>query len=131
MRQTPRARVAAALTTETAGMRTAIAAALLLVALPGTATAACFEGLGTTGCTHLETFGREELRTLSCQNLWYVRNSIYDDNGYCFRTQAAKAEFDNSDCYVRDAGKLRFNRHEQANIDRIVRVEREKGCRAP
>ncbi len=108
-----------------------IAAAFLLAALPATASAGCFEGLGTTGCTHLETFGRDDLRGLSCQNLWYVRNSIYNDNGYCFKTQAAKAEFDNSDCFVNDPAKLRFNRHEQANIARIVRVEKEKGCRAP
>lgn len=103
----------------------------LTLALPAPAFAACFESLGTTGCTHLESFGRDELRGLSCQNLWYVRNSIYDDNGYCFRTQAAKAHFDNSDCYVRDTAKLRFNRHEQTNVDRIVQVEKEKGCRAP
>lgn len=107
------------------------AAAFLLLALPATASAACFENLGATGCTDAETFDRDELRGLSCQNLWYVRNSIYNDNGYCFRTRAARAEFDNSDCFVRDAGKLRFNKHEQRNIDRIARVEKEKGCRAP
>ena len=107
------------------------AAAFLILALPATASAGCFESLGTTGCTHLETFSRGDLRGLSCQNLWYVRNSIYNDNGYCFRTKAAKAEFDNSDCVVKDAETLRFNRHERANIDAIVRVEKEKGCRAP
>lgn len=106
-------------------------AALLLAALPAPAVAGCFENLGTTGCTHLETFSRDDLRGLSCQNLWYVRNSIYNDNGYCFKTKAAKAEFDNSDCFVKDAAKLRLNKHEQANVDRIVRVEKEKGCRAP
>jgi len=108
-----------------------VAAALVFLALPATASAGCFENLGRTGCTHQETFAREELRTLSCQNLWYVRNSIYNDNGYCFKTKAAKAEFDNSDCFVNDTAKLRFNKHEQANIDGIVRVEKEKGCRAP
>lgn len=107
------------------------AAAILFLALPATASATCFENLGMTGCPHQETFSRAELRGLSCQNLWYVRNSIYNDNGYCFKTQAARAEFDNSDCFVRDASQLRFNRHEQANIDAIVRVEKEKGCRAP
>ena len=107
------------------------AAAFLLLALPAPAFAGCVQGLGVTGCTHIETFAVDELRGLSCPNLWYVRNSIYDDNGYCFKTKAAQAEFDNSDCFVRDTGRLRFNKHEQANIDRIVRVEKEKGCRAP
>ena len=108
-----------------------IAAALLLATLPAPAFAGCFENLGTIGCTHLETFGHGELRGLSCSNLWYVRNSIYNDNGYCFKTKAAQAEFDNSDCFVQDAAKLRFNKHEQSNINAIVRVEKEKGCRAP
>lgn len=107
------------------------AAAFLLLALPTTASAACFENLGKTGCTDLESFPISHLRGLSCQNLWYVRNSIYDDHGYCFRTAAAKAEFDNSDCYETDAARLRFNKHEQTNINRIVQVEKEKGCRAP
>lgn len=106
------------------------AAAFILLALPTTASATCFENLGQTGCTNRESFSVRDLRTLSCQNLWYVRNSIYDDHGYCFRTAAAKAEFDNSDCYETDASKLRFNRHEQTNINRIVQVEKEKGCRA-
>lgn len=107
------------------------AAAVLLLALPATASAACFENLGQTGCTDREAFPISQLRRLSCQNLWYVRNSIYDDHGYCFRTAAGKAAFDNSDCYERDAAKLRFNRSEQTNINRIVQVEKEKGCRAP
>lgn len=107
------------------------AAAFLFFALPSAALAACFENLGSTGCTDMEVFGVAELRGLSCQNLWYVRNSIYDDHGYCFRTRAAQAEFDNSDCYETESSRLRFNRHEQTNIDRIVQVERQKGCRAP
>lgn len=107
-----------------------VAAALVFLALPATASAGCFENLGATGCTHQETFSREELRTLSCQNLWYVRNSIYDEHGYCFRTKAGKETFDNSDCYENDAAKLQFNRHEQANINRIVQAEKDKGCRA-
>lgn len=105
------------------------AAAFLVMALPATASAACFENLGQTGCTDMEAFRVGELRQLSCQNLWYVRNSIYNDRGYCFRTAAAIAQFDNSDCFERDAARLRFNRNEQTNINRIVQVEREKGCR--
>lgn len=107
------------------------AAALFLTLLPATASASCFENLGRTGCTDTESFSADTLRFLSCQSLWTVRNSIYDDHGYCFKTAAAKAEFDNSDCYENDASQLRFNQHEQANINRIVQVEKEKGCRAP
>lgn len=110
-----------------------VAAAIVFLLLPPAAHAACFENLGQTGCTDKETFSRATLSFLSflsCQSLWTVRNSIYDDHGYCFKTKAAREVFDNSDCYENDASQLRFNRHEQANIDRIVRMEKEKGCRA-
>ena len=105
------------------------AAAFLLLALPATASAGCFENLGNTGCTDSEVFGWSDLRGLSCQNLWYVRNSIYDDHGYCFKTAAAKAEFNNAGCSVNDAAQIRFNGSEQGNISRIVQVEKEKGCK--
>lgn len=109
----------------------AIATAFLILALPTAASANCYENLGETGCPEEESFSLDELRGLSCQNLWHVRNSIYDLQGYCFKTPAAQAEFDNSDCYEKDAAQLQFNQHEKTNIDRIVKVEREKGCRAP
>lgn len=85
----------------------------------------CYEGIG---CPHRDLFSRPELRRLSCQNLWYVRNRIYDDHGYCFKTAAAIREFDNSDCYVRNAARLDLNRREVQNISRIRQVERQKGC---
>ncbi len=68
------------------------------------------------------------LRQLSCDSLWTVRNSIYNDNGYCFKTAAAKAAFDNSDCTVANAANVPLNGVEKTNISRIVRVEKEKHC---
>lgn len=106
-----------------------VATVLLVFSMPAPAAATCFEDLGQLGCPNLETFPVDDLRRLSCQNLWYVRNSIYNERGYCFRTKAAIEQFDNSDCSVSDAAQLQFNQHEEANISRIVRVEREKGCR--
>lgn len=107
----------------------AIATAFCLLAFAGTAQAACYEDLGQTGCPDQELFPLDDLRRLSCQNLWYVRNQIYNEHGYCFRTPAAIEQFDNSDCFVRDAGQLRLNEYERENIARIVRVERELACR--
>lgn len=96
------------------------------------AQAACFEDLGQTGCTDREVFPRADLRQLSCDNLWLVRNTIYSENGYCFRTDRALRYFDNSGCYVEDAEDVKevhMNRFESSNIDRIVGIERQKGCR--
>ncbi len=105
------------------------ATAILLLSLASAAQAACFENLGSTGCPDQETFPKAHLWSLSCENLWYVRNSIYDEHGYCFRTKAGKEAFDNSDCYEDDASRLQFNKHEKANISRIVEVEKDRGCR--
>lgn len=107
-----------------------IVPALLLSMLPLSADAAtyCFENLGNTGCPWKETFPRSQLRQLSCQNLWYVRNSIYDRRGYCFKTQDGKDVFDNSDCTVKNAANIKFNGHEQNNISRIRSIENQKGC---
>lgn len=98
------------------------------LALAGAASAACYEDLGSTGCPDREVFPYSDLRRLSCQNLWYVRNNIYNEAGLCFRTAAAQAAFDNSDCTTWDASTLPLNSNEQSNISRIRKVEKEKGC---
>lgn len=104
--------------------------ALLLSIVPVSADAAtyCFENLGNTGCPWKETFPKSQLKQLSCQNLWYVRNSIYDRRGYCFKTQDGKEVFDNSDCTVKNAANISFNTHEQNNISRIRTIENQRGC---
>lgn len=101
-------------------------AALLLSA--GFAHAACFESLGRTGCTDAEVFPHADLRALSCENLWWVRNTIFHENGYCFKTAKGRASFDNTGCRTSDTSRLRLNEFERANIARIVEVERRKGC---
>jgi hypothetical protein len=60
-----------------------------------------------------------------CYDLWYERNSIYNDNGYCFKTRDGRREFDNSDCYTDSPN---FTRREQRRIDQIKRQESEYGC---
>lgn len=108
--------------------RTFIAVAGLGLALAAPpAQAACFEsGIGCTGDHYI---AKSQLRALSCDALWTVRNTIYDERGYCFRTERALAVFSNEDCHVSNAARLGFNSYERANIDRIVAVERAKGCR--
>lgn len=61
----------------------------------------------------------------SCYDLWYQRNAIYDDNGYCFKTQLGRETFDNSDCWTDNP---RLSRAEQRRVDAIRREERRRGC---
>lgn len=60
----------------------------------------------------------------SCYDLWYQRNAIFDDNGYCFKTQLGRETFDNSDCWT-DYPHL--SRSEQRRVDAIKREERRRG----
>jgi hypothetical protein len=55
----------------------------------------CYEDIG---CTDSDEYNVDDLTALSCENLWHVRNRIYDENGYCFTTRRARDAFDNSDC---------------------------------
>ena len=107
---------------------TMVAARLALAPVSANAASYCFENLGNTGCPWKETFSPSELKQLSCQNLWYVRNSIYDRRGYCFKTQDGKDAFDNSDCHVKNAASIHFNDNEQNNISRIRQIEDQRGC---
>lgn len=109
-------------------MRIAVALALVAFSAAPALAQSCYEDLGNTGCPAKEVFPLSDLRALSCQNLWTVRNGIYNDHGYCFKTARAQAEFDNSDCTVEDSSDLDFNNKEQKNIDNIRKVEKEKHC---
>ena len=103
-----------------------VATAILLI--PASAFAACFEDLGQTGCTDSETFTKSDLQRLSCENLWLVRNRIFADNGYCFKTARGKEIFGNGSCSVDDADQVKMNSYEWANITAIGEVEQEMGC---
>jgi len=102
---------------------------LMLGVAAGTqpAAAVCFES--GVGCPHDHYTPKRLLDTLSCDVLWTIRNSIYDEKGLCFKTARAKNTFSNEDCSIDDPSSIKLNRYEQTNIERIVSVERKKGCR--
>lgn len=62
----------------------------------------------------------------SCYDLWYERNQIFDDNGFCFKTQLGKDTFDNSDCYTSNPS---LSRAEVRRVAQIKARERAKRCR--
>jgi hypothetical protein len=98
---------------------------MLLASTTFTVEAACFEGIG---CTDSNIFPRQQLRRMSCQNLWFTRNTIYAENGYCFKTERAQEVFGDRECWVHRESRLRLNRYERANIARVRQVEQVKGC---
>lgn len=62
----------------------------------------------------------------SCADLWYKRNRIYAENGYCFSTRLARRTFANFDCWTKNP---KLSSYEKRRIASIIRQERNKGCK--
>ena len=75
--------------------------------------------LGSAGIANAQT----------CDGLWYERNSIYKQAGFCFKTRRAISTFGNAGCTYDSEYELPLTRGQRARINRIVRLERELGCR--
>ena len=99
------------------------AGVVLLAAAP--ASAACFEDVG---CTDSQYMRAQDLRLLSCENLWMVRNTIFDENGLCFKTRRARSVFSNQDCWVEEQAQVALNDYERSNVSKIVGIESSFGC---
>lgn len=101
-------------------------AGLLAAATPSAARAACYEGVGCTDRAHVSA--RQLARLADCDILWEMRNGIYKERGYCFRTQRGIASFGNAGCQHDDMGVVPLNAYERANVAAIQQAERMKGC---
>lgn len=107
----------------------ALPAALLLAAATlasSAARAACYD---VFGCSDRDAFRAADLRDgPTCEFLWTMRNTIYQERGYCFRTAQAIGSFGNEGCRFREIGDVPLSRIERANAATIAEVERGKGC---
>lgn len=100
-----------------------LAAALLI---PVVAEAACYEDVG---CTDQDVFPEGFLmRRAQCDILWEMRNSIYKERGYCFKTPRAIRHFGNAGCQYDSESAVPLSRIERTNAATIKRVEQMKGC---
>ena len=62
----------------------------------------------------------------SCADLWYQRNQIFADNGYCFKTQLGIDSFGNAGCFTKNP---KFTRAEAREIAAIKREEKRRDCK--
>lgn len=102
-----------------------IVVAIALLVSTGSAMANCYE---MVGCDDSDYFSRADLRQLSCQSLYEVRNLIYKQNGFCFSTTRAKNAFGNEGCWITKQSQVRLNAVERDNVATIAAVESAKGC---
>ena len=85
----------------------------------------CYEDIG---CPWQQEAKVAALRKLSCENLAHVRNRLFHENGYCFRTKATRDMYGNAGCRFPIQAMVPLSRTERASIANVRKVEREKGC---
>jgi len=66
----------------------------------------------------------QEASAMSCDQLWYARNAIYARNGYCFKTDRARAVF-GAGCFP-PYGQL--GGWEQNRVQELQMWEQRNGC---
>lgn len=62
----------------------------------------------------------------SCYDLWYARNAIYAENGYCFKTQLGRDTFGNAGCFTSNPKLSKF---EAQDVKEIKQEEKRRGCK--
>jgi YARHG domain len=63
-----------------------------------------------------------------CSQLWYERNSIFKEAGYCFRTPRAIRAFGNAGCSYDDESDVPLSVRRRQAVNEIRREERALGC---
>jgi hypothetical protein len=64
----------------------------------------------------------------ACYDLWFERNQIYKDAGYCFRTTRAIRTFGNAGCAYDNERDVPLSSQDRRRIAQIVQMERRYGC---
>ena len=108
----------------TSRIKTAIATALTAVALVSGAGAALAGD--PVGDAHVAYLSKGPFKYDSCDSLWYFRNQIFSEAGYCFKTDRAIEAFGNDGCVSSSFSIL--NTYERANVQMFKSIEQAKGC---
>ncbi|HLW89920.1 MAG TPA: YARHG domain-containing protein [Roseiarcus sp.] len=97
-----------------------------LIALAGPARADCYD---VFGCSERNQFRLQDLLAgPNCDFLYEMRNRIYAEHHYCFKTQRAIATLGNEGCLYSDVNQVPLNQIERNNAATILRAEQMKGC---
>ena len=64
----------------------------------------------------------------SCDELWYQRNMIYKEAGYCFKTAKAIRSFGNAGCKYDEQVEVPLSARDRAEIATISGMERSMRC---
>ena len=88
--------------------------------------------LRALGCLSLVvgavTIVASEAQAQSCSELWYRRNSIYKQAGYCFKTARAIQTFGNAGCSYDSEYDIPLSARQRGIVAAIREQERDQGC---
>ena len=107
------------------------AGALMATMVAGPALADCYD---VVGCTDKNAFSANYgyLASLadgpSCDFLYMMRNRIYAQHGYCFKTTRGISEIGNAGCFIADQSAVPLSNIERNNIATIQKAESAKAC---
>lgn len=111
--------------------RTIVSLTTLASATLGIATLAATPasaGCHLIDCVESVYLSPKDVATHSCESLWVLRNSIFDDAGYCFASARGMKSFINDGCSFTDQEAVPLNDYQRANIEVLKAVEVSKGC---
>lgn len=69
-----------------------------------------------------------QVKKKSCEDLWILRNSMFKEQRYCFKTPRAISWFGNQGCLFDDQASVPLNDYQRHNISVIQDAETAKGC---
>ena len=105
--------------------------ALMATMVAGPALADCYD---VVGCTDKNAFSANYgyLASVadgpSCDFLYMMRNRIYAQHGYCFKTARGISEIGNAGCHIADQSAVPLSNIERNNIATIKKAEGAKAC---
>jgi hypothetical protein len=70
----------------------------------------------------------KSMTDFSCEQLWFGRNSIFKEAGYCFKTSRAISTFGNAGCRYDDINQVVLTPENRNFVETIEQTERLKTC---
>jgi hypothetical protein len=70
----------------------------------------------------------KQIADFTCDQLWFGRNSIFKEAGYCFKTPRAIAALGNAGCQYDDINNVRLSADNDALAEQIKHAELIKAC---
>ncbi len=78
------------------------------------------------GATLLFVTSGSMAQAASCYDLWYERNLIYAENGYCFSTSLGKRAFAGYNCWTKNPA---LSGSEKQRVAQLRAEEKRRGCK--